>query len=118
MPELVKVRHLASMDWYGADGYCEVRVPCTVDFVADKITVTYMVEGESYSYSGQDCTGHGHYVLRFDNGPGAASLFGVLPRDMPGATGTAPARLEGSYTEEGVHGMWRLDINPEPLSVG
>lgn len=108
-------RHNASMDWFGSDGASEIRIPSFVDFDGIEIKVTYDYKGKNYSYSGVDLTGHGHYSLQLDQAIGYGSLYGVLPQDQAGVTEVVPAKLEGSFVEDGYPGMWRLTINPEPL---
>ena len=101
-------RFAAEMDWYGADGSVETKVPCFVDLSSPSIRVAYDIEGIGYSYSGQD-QGFEHYKLTYNNGPGNATLHRFIRTDDRGATEVSQV-LEGHWVEGGLRGMWRVQL--------
>lgn len=73
-----------------------------------KITVHYQTSEGSFYYSGID-VGHGHFELECPETNGWAILHRQSPRGLV---------LEGSWYENGAHGMWRIYLNPRSLHKG
>lgn len=105
-------RYAAQMDTFYVDYEADLNYPCFVDFLSDgSIAVSYdSASAVNHCYRGPDTTGHGHFSLTKTNGSGKASLYCVLPKDGSGIVDMVPRKMFGSWSEEGVTGMWRISV--------
>lgn len=79
-----------------------------VAILGKKITVQCQSSEGSFLYSGTDI-GHGHFELECPEANGWAILHRQSARDLV---------LEGSWYENGAHGMWRIYLNPRSSRKG
>ena len=73
---------------------------CVVKLEEDEVLVEYYEDGEFYQYKGKS-NGEGHFELQAKGFNGRATLHMFKDSRV----------LEGSWTEEGSKGMWRIELH-------
>jgi hypothetical protein len=89
----------ARMDTYYNGSGADLNDPCAVRLTHERIYLEYVLDGERVVYEGRALS-RGHYELTCEEWEGRATLHRI-----PGSV-----FLEGSWVEQGVHGMWRIQL--------
>lgn len=90
--------HCRMSTLYYSDDAAEENCPCVVKITDEEILVEYEDEGLQ-QYRGRN-DGSGHFLLTAPELEGRASLHRFADADL----------LEGSWTEGGYRGMWRIEL--------
>ena len=92
-------KHSTMTTFYG-DGRAEGRSDCQVRLGDGRVAVLYDIEGGEHSYEGPEI-GQGHFHLRAAAPDGEATLHCFPDSKI----------LEGWWLEDGVVGMWRIELD-------